>query len=145
MSTPNLGNPALLSIDAAILARTPLPNTMSREEIRRRHGNGIDALMWGTDYPHPEGSWPVTADQIKTTFGGLPEDDITKMLGATAAEFYGIDTEKLAPLVARIGPEKPCPGSDGTTTSNASAASPPWAGGSVKGPIMSMNSATEPM
>ncbi len=34
-------------------------STMSREEIRRRHRNGIDALMWGTDYPHPEGSCPT--------------------------------------------------------------------------------------
>ena len=41
-----------------------------------------------------------------TTFRGLPEDEIAKMLGGNAAEFYGIDTEKLAPLVARIGPEK---------------------------------------
>jgi hypothetical protein len=28
------------------------------------------------------------------------------MLGGNAARFYGFDTEKLAPLVARIGPEK---------------------------------------
>jgi len=27
------------------------------------------------------------------------------MLGESAAVFYGIDTEKLAPLVERIGPE----------------------------------------
>ncbi len=40
------------------------------------------------------------------TFHGLPEDEIGKMLGGNAAEFYAVDTEKLAPLVARIGPEK---------------------------------------
>ena len=28
------------------------------------------------------------------------------MLGGNATEFYGFDAEKLAPLVARIGPEK---------------------------------------
>jgi hypothetical protein len=28
------------------------------------------------------------------------------MLGGNAAEFYGVDAVKLAPLVARIGPEK---------------------------------------
>ena len=28
------------------------------------------------------------------------------MLGGNAARFYGFDTEKQAPLVARIGPEK---------------------------------------
>jgi len=28
------------------------------------------------------------------------------MLGGNAAEFYGFDVEKLAPLVERIGPER---------------------------------------
>ena len=62
--------------------------------------------MWGTDYPHPEGSWPYTRDQLHGTFDGLPDDEIAKMLGGNAAKFYGVDTAKLAPLVARIGPEK---------------------------------------
>ena len=35
---------------------------MSKPEIRRRYANGLDALMWGTDYPHPEGTWPNTVD-----------------------------------------------------------------------------------
>ena len=30
-------------------------STMSRYEIRERQRLGIEALMWGTDYPHPEG------------------------------------------------------------------------------------------
>ena len=40
------------------------------------------------------------------TFKGLPDDDISAMLGSNAAECYALDTEKLAPLVAQIGPEK---------------------------------------
>jgi hypothetical protein len=62
--------------------------------------------MWGTDYPHPEGSWPDTANDLRETFGGLPQDDIAAILGGNAAEFYGFDVEKLAPLVDRIGPPK---------------------------------------
>ena len=38
--------------------------------------------------------------------GTQPEDEIAAMLGANAAEWYGFDVEKLAPTVARIGPEK---------------------------------------
>ncbi len=71
-----------------------------------RHETGLDRIMWGSDFPHPEGSWPFTREQMIETFRGLPEEEIAAMLGGTAAEFYGFDTEKLAPLVARIGPEK---------------------------------------
>ena len=79
---------------------------MPRREADLRHDIGVGSIMWGTDYPHPEGSWPFTQDQMLDTFGGLPEVEVSKMLGGNAAEFYNIDTEKIAPLVARIGPEK---------------------------------------
>ena len=79
---------------------------MPRREAELRYDIGVDNIMWGTDYPHPEGSWPFTKNQVHTTFDSLPEDEIAKMLGGNAADFYGLDTEKLAPLVARIGPEK---------------------------------------
>ena len=79
---------------------------MPRREAEMRHEIGVDKIMWGTDYPHPEGSWPITREQQIETFHGLPEDEIAAMLGGNAAAFYGLDTEKLEPLVARIGPEK---------------------------------------
>ena len=79
---------------------------MPRREAELREGIGIDRIMWGSDYPHPEGSWPFTKDQMHTTFVGLPEDEVEKMLGGNAADFYGFDKEKLAPLVAEIGPER---------------------------------------
>jgi predicted TIM-barrel fold metal-dependent hydrolase len=75
-------------------------------EARKRADVGVDTIMWGTDYPNPEGSWPYTRDQMQETFRDLPEDEVAKMLGGNAAAFYGVDVEKLAPLVARIGPEK---------------------------------------
>jgi predicted TIM-barrel fold metal-dependent hydrolase len=77
---------------------------MARVEAEARHDIGVGSLMWGTDYPHPEGSWPDTANDLRETFGGLPQDDIAAILGGNAAEFYGFDVEKLAPLVDRIGP-----------------------------------------
>jgi predicted TIM-barrel fold metal-dependent hydrolase len=79
---------------------------MPRREALLRHEIGLPNIMWGSDYPHPEGSWPFTRQQMIDTFHGLPEDETADMLGGNAARFYGIDTEKLAPLVARIGPEK---------------------------------------
>jgi predicted TIM-barrel fold metal-dependent hydrolase len=79
---------------------------MPRREAEMRHAIGVGNIMWGSDYPHPEGSWPYTREQMVETFHGLPEAEIAAMLGGNAARFYGFDTEKLAPIVARIGPEK---------------------------------------
>jgi predicted TIM-barrel fold metal-dependent hydrolase len=47
-------------------------STMSKEEIRRRHVLGCNVVMWGTDYPHPEGTWPHTMERLRGDFGGIP-------------------------------------------------------------------------
>jgi predicted TIM-barrel fold metal-dependent hydrolase len=79
-------------------------STMSKEELRRRHVIGCDVMMWGTDYPHPEGTWPHTVERLRSDFGGLPVDDTAKLLGETAARCYGFDTGALRPIADRIGP-----------------------------------------
>jgi predicted TIM-barrel fold metal-dependent hydrolase len=81
-------------------------SAMSRREAELRHEIGLGTIMWGTDYPHPEGTWPKTREMMLEVFRGLPDADIEAMLGGNAAAFYGFDTEKLAPLVDRIGPER---------------------------------------
>ncbi len=79
---------------------------MPRKEAEMRYEIGIENLAWGSDYPHPEGSWPVTRSQMRTTFLDLPEDEIQRILGTNLAEFYGFDQQKLLPLAAQIGPAK---------------------------------------
>ena len=79
---------------------------MPRREAEMRHEIGVERIAWGSDYPHPEGTWPNTAEHMKETFHQLPEDELALMLGGNAARWYGFDTEKLAPIVDRIGPHK---------------------------------------
>ena len=79
---------------------------MPRREAEHRHEIGLNQIGWGSDYPHPEGSWPFTKDQMFDTFRGLPENEVADMLGLNSARFYGFDVEKLAPIVERIGPKK---------------------------------------
>jgi hypothetical protein len=79
-------------------------STMSKEEIRRRHSIGCNAVMWGTDYPHPEGTWPNTVERLRKDFGDVPVEDTRKMLSDTAARCYGFDVEGLQPIAAKIGP-----------------------------------------
>ena len=71
-----------------------------------RHAIGVDQIAWGSDYPHPEGTWPHTAEHMRDTFRQLPENELTQMIGGNAANWYGFDQEKLAPIVDRIGPKK---------------------------------------
>ena len=77
---------------------------MSRYEIRERHRNGIDALMWGTDYPHPEGSWPNTAERLETDFQDVSIEDTRRLLGLNAITCYNLDQEGLNEVATRIGP-----------------------------------------
>jgi hypothetical protein len=79
---------------------------MPRREAELRHAIGLGNIMWGSDFPHPEGTWPTTAAQMHETFDGLPEDELVAMLGGTCADVYGFDRAALAPIAARIGPEK---------------------------------------
>jgi len=67
---------------------------------------GPDCIMWGSDFPHPEGSWPNTHDQMVKAMAGLSDDEIAAQLGGNAVKFYNLDAEKLAPIAARIGPDK---------------------------------------
>ena len=79
-------------------------STMSRYEIRERHRNGIEALMWGTDYPHPEGSWPNTVHRLETDFQDVSIEDARRLLGLNAIECYDLDVEGLTEVANRVGP-----------------------------------------
>jgi predicted TIM-barrel fold metal-dependent hydrolase len=78
----------------------------ARREAERRYGVGVGCMMWGSDYPHPEGTWPYTRERMVETFRGMPDGEVVAMLGGTAAELYGFEVAKLAALVERIGPDK---------------------------------------
>lgn len=79
-------------------------STMSRYEIRKRHVNGIDALMWGTDYPHPEGSWPHTVERLENDFRDVSVEDTRRLLGLNAVDCYGLDLAGLQAVADRVGP-----------------------------------------
>jgi predicted TIM-barrel fold metal-dependent hydrolase len=77
---------------------------MPRREAEMRHQIGVPNIMWGSDYPHPEGTWPHTREQMRETFRGLPEPELRAMLGGNAVRIYGFDAAALAKVAGRIGP-----------------------------------------
>ena len=63
-----------------------------------------DRFMWGSDYPHDEGSQPYTREHLRLVTQDVPEDDLRRILGLNAAALYDFDLEALAPLAAEYGP-----------------------------------------
>ena len=62
-----------------------------------RYEIGVDCMMFGSDYPHVEGTWPRTFDWVAATLGGIPEAEQRKILGGNAARLYGFDLDLLEP------------------------------------------------
>ena len=60
--------------------------------------------MWGADYPHVEGAAPVHREIVRHIFGGMPEDDVRRMLGTNAVELWGFDGDLLQAAADRVGP-----------------------------------------
>lgn len=70
-----------------------------------RHEIGIDRIMYGTDYPHIEGTWPNTMAEMRKTMSAYDESDIVQLLGTTALDAYAFDVDVLGPIAERIGPD----------------------------------------
>ena len=51
---------------------------------------GVETLMWGSDYPHPDGVWPQSSKYIAEQFGHLPPDVVSKITCENAGKFYGL-------------------------------------------------------
>ena len=65
---------------------------------------GEDRFMWGSDYPHDEGTGPYTREHLRQVFCDFDEDRMRKILAGNAAKLYGFDLDALAPLAAQFGP-----------------------------------------
>jgi predicted TIM-barrel fold metal-dependent hydrolase len=51
---------------------------------------GVETLMWGSDYPHPDGIWPESAKYIEEQFAGLAPEVVHKITCENAGKFYGL-------------------------------------------------------
>jgi hypothetical protein len=71
---------------------------------------GVDRILWGSDYPHYEGTFPYTRQALRLTFADVRPDETRLMLGENAARLYGFDLAALAPIAERVGvtPEAVC-------------------------------------
>ena len=70
--------------------RRQMAATFEEDEfgVENRDRLGVENLMWASDYPHPDCTWPDSQQVLKTHFDGVPEDEARLMIGGNAARFY---------------------------------------------------------
>ncbi|MEY9872991.1 putative TIM-barrel fold metal-dependent hydrolase [Streptacidiphilus sp. MAP12-33] len=77
---------------------------MRAHEVPLRDRIGLDKIMWGSDFPHDEGTFPYTTEALRTSFAGVPYEEVAAMVGGNAARVYGFDLDALDALAAKVGP-----------------------------------------
>jgi predicted TIM-barrel fold metal-dependent hydrolase len=57
--------------------------------VATREFTGIEPLMWGNDYPHPEGTWPNSIKLLEEQLPDLTPEEKRAIVGGNAARVFG--------------------------------------------------------
>jgi predicted TIM-barrel fold metal-dependent hydrolase len=59
--------------------------------VQLRSYIGVDNLMWGSDYPHAESTFPKSRQVVERILQGVPVQEKAKIAGENAARMYHFD------------------------------------------------------
>ena len=59
---------------------------------------GVDNMMWGSDYPHSESTFPQSRKILTEILEGVPDDEQAKIVGLNTARVYHFDLARLTVL-----------------------------------------------
>jgi len=57
--------------------------------VKIRDVIGVDNMLWGSDFPHSESTWPQSKQFLDRIFNGVPEEDRRKITADNAAKLFG--------------------------------------------------------
>jgi predicted TIM-barrel fold metal-dependent hydrolase len=57
--------------------------------VQLRDAIGVETMLWGSDFPHAESTWPKSRDFLDRMFEGVPEPDLRKITCENAARMFG--------------------------------------------------------
>jgi predicted TIM-barrel fold metal-dependent hydrolase len=76
-----------------IWASTQFENATIIEYVSKAVGS--DRIMWGSDYPHPDSTYPKTREWIERCYGPIASEHRARILGGNVKELYKIDIKAL--------------------------------------------------
>jgi predicted TIM-barrel fold metal-dependent hydrolase len=59
--------------------------------VQLRDTIGVDNMLWGSDFPHAESTWPRSREFLERIFAGAPEDVLRKITSGNAARMFGFE------------------------------------------------------
>jgi predicted TIM-barrel fold metal-dependent hydrolase len=59
--------------------------------VKDRHQVGVEQVMWSSDYPHTQSTWPHSQEIITRDFAGVPEDEMLKIVRGNVIRLYNLD------------------------------------------------------
>jgi predicted TIM-barrel fold metal-dependent hydrolase len=59
--------------------------------LRERDVFGVGTLMWGSDYPHTESTFPRSREILAGILANVPKEDAERIVSRSAAELFGFD------------------------------------------------------
>src|SRR5206468_8968811 len=62
---------------------------------RLRDVIGVDNMMWGSDYPHSESTFPQSRKILAEILAGVPDDEQAKIASGNTARVYNFDVARL--------------------------------------------------
>ena len=64
--------------------------------IRLRDRIGVDRMMWGSDYPHSESTFPRSREVLDEILHEVSEEERAKIVCHNTAKLYGFDLERIS-------------------------------------------------
>ncbi|MYE83756.1 MAG: amidohydrolase [Gammaproteobacteria bacterium] len=61
-----------------------------RPAILTREIIGVGNLMWGSDYPHVDSTWPCSREVLDEIFEGVPDSERQRITHGNVTELYGL-------------------------------------------------------
>jgi predicted TIM-barrel fold metal-dependent hydrolase len=57
--------------------------------VQLRDKIGVETMMWGSDFPHAESTWPKSQEFLDRIFAGVPDEDRRKITSENTAQLFG--------------------------------------------------------
>jgi predicted TIM-barrel fold metal-dependent hydrolase len=73
--------------------------------VRLRDVIGVDNMMWGSDYPHSESTFPRSREVLEEILQGVPAVERAKVVGLNTARWYNFDLDVVSQEVVTSAAE----------------------------------------